>query len=162
MRTLLPILLFVLLPTMAGATKDPGKTEIGKVRTELLFATNGSVEKIGASLKKEELDRLKRSSELGGFKNFAKLGSVEQAVLAGYKSWAKPIENSKVIMVTFQPQAIQKNKVLLDVELWQKEKLVLRWENGFQVGKRIYLKGPRWRDGHLIITVELVSLKEKK
>ena len=66
-------------------------------------------------------------------------------------------------MLTFQPQASIKEsrKLRLDVEYWQKSKMTLRWDRVFEVGKRVYLVGPRWRDGNLIITVELSSLESK-
>ena len=87
----------------------------------------------------------------------------QQNILKGYKSWAQPIRNSEALMVTFQPQASIKEdrKLRLDVEYWQKSKMALRWDRVFEVGKRVYLVGPEWRDGNLIITVELVSLVRK-
>jgi hypothetical protein len=39
--------------------------------------------------------------------------------------------------------------------------MALRWDRVFEVGKRVYLVGPKWRDGNLIITVELVNLVKK-
>lgn len=153
-----------LLGAEISPAQDPGLDKIGKVRTELIFATNQGVADLGAGVKplsKAEQKRL-RASKIGAYSNFVKLGSVEQDVLAGYKSWAAPIANNEAILVTFQPQARINKKLRLDIELWQKKKMVLRWDPFFEVGKKIYLKGPKWRDGNLIITVELVSLKESK
>ena len=39
--------------------------------------------------------------------------------------------------------------------------MALRWDRVFEVGKSVYLIGPEWRDGNLIIKVELVDLKDK-
>lgn len=154
-----------LLSVAAGLARaqDPGLEEIGKVKTELIFATNGEVENLGkgtTSLSDEEQQRLRKAKKIGTYKNYVKLGSVEQAVLRGYKSWAAPVANNEAILVTFQPQARKGKELRLDVELWQKKKMVLRWDPSFAVGKRIYLMGPKWRDGNLIITVELVSLTD--
>ena len=166
MKTLRAVLLVSFAALATAGAEDPGLEKIGKVRTELLFGTNGTVASLGdgvAQLPQAEKNRLKKVSKLGKFKKFVKLGSVEQAVLKGYKSWAQPIKNSEALMVTFQPQAeIKEDKKLrLDVEYWQKSKMALRWDRVFEVGKRVYLIGPKWRDGNLIITVELVSLKSK-
>jgi hypothetical protein len=153
---------------LPASAQDPGKEEIGKVRTELIFGTNDGVEALGSgveALSAEDASRLMKSEQIGAkigkFKNFVRLGSVEQSVLRGYKSWAAPIAGSETIMLTFQPQArvVEEKKVRLDIEFWQKKRMVWRWDPIVEVGKRIYLAGPKWRGGHLIITVELISLK---
>ncbi len=163
MRMLL--LIYLALTGLAGA-QDPGKEVIGKVRTAVLFGTNGSPAALGdgvVSLSAEEEGKLRKVAKLEPYETFVKLGSVEQDILKGYKSWAQPISNSQALMLTFQPQASIKEsrKLRLDVEYWQKSKMTLRWDRVFEVGKRVYLIGPRWRDGNLIITVELVGLKSK-
>ena len=165
LRTVLAALLMV-FPAAVLQAQDPGKEVIGKVRTELLFGTNGSVKSLGSGvveLSPVEKQRLRKVSKLGSVENFVKLGSVEQDILKGYKSWAQPIRNSEALMVTFQPQAAIKEarRLRLDVEYWQKSKMALRWDRVSEVGKRVYLVGPKWRDGNLIITVELVSLFDK-
>ena len=159
------LFLSVVLSEVAGA-QDPGKEVIGQVRTEVLFGTNGPVSSLGdsvVSVSAGEKTRLRKVSKLEPYRNFVKLGSVEQNILKGYKSWAQPIRNSQALMLTFQPQASIKEsrKLRLDVEYWQKSKMALRWDRVFEVGKRVYLVGPKWRDGNLIITVELVSLVKK-
>jgi len=164
LRLVLPIMLAV--SAAVAHAQDPGKEVIGKVRTELLFGTNGPVTSLGSGvteLSPVEETRLRKVSKLVTLKNFVKLGSVEQDILKGYKSWAQPIRNSQALMVTFQPQAAIKEsrRLRLDVEYWQKSKMALRWDRVFEVGKRVYLVGPKWRDGNLIITVELVSLVDK-
>ena len=156
-------IMFLALAGIAGA-QDPGKEAIGKVRTEVLFGTNGALAPLGenvVALGAKEAAKLKKVAKLEQYESFVKLGSVEQDILKGYKSWAQPISNSQALMLTFQPQASIKEsrKLRLDVEYWQQSKMTLRWDRVFEVRKRVYLIGPRWRDGNLIITVELVSLK---
>ncbi len=165
-KTLAAALLVTLSFLATGRADDPGKKIIGTVRTELIFGTKGAVEALGngpVKLPAEEQERLRKIEKLEDFTKFVKLGSVEQPVLAGYKIWATPIKNSEAIMVTFQPQAriVEENKLRLDIEYWQKKKMALRWDRVFEVGKRVYLIGPKWREGNLIITVELVSLRHK-
>jgi len=157
--------LVVTLSLLAGAwAQDPGKKEIGQVRTELIFGTSGSVAGLGrvTPLGDTEQSQLRKVAKLAKFKTFVTVGSVKQSILAGYKSWASPIKNSEAIMVTFQPQArVVDKKLRLDIEYWQKKKMALRWDRVFEVGKIVYLIGPEWRDGNLIIKVELVDLKDK-
>lgn len=165
-KRLATALLLTLSFLATGWADDPGKKVIGTVRTELIFGTKGAVESLGGGtveLPAQEQERLRKVEKLENFTKFVKLGSVEQPVLAGYKIWAAPIKNSEAIMVTFQPQAriVEENKLRLDIEYWQKKKMALRWDRVFVVGKRVYLIGPKWREGILIITVELVSLRHK-
>jgi len=159
------LLLSLALLEVAGA-QDPGKEVIGQIRTGVLFGTNGPVTSLGDGVivvSAAEKTRLQKVSKLEPYRNFVKLGSVEQHILKGYKSWAQPIRNSQALMLTFQAQASIKEsrKLRLDVEYWQKRKMALRWDRVFEVGKRVYLVGPKWRDGNLIITVELVNLVKK-
>ncbi len=166
MKTVRILLFLALGLPMVVEAQDPGKEVIGQVRTEVLFGTNGAVNSLGdnvVSVSPGEKGRLQKVTKLESYRNFVRLGSVEQNILKGYKSWAQPIRNSEALMVTFQPQASIKEdrKLRLDVEYWQKSKMALRWDRVFEVGKRVYLVGPEWRDGNLIITVELVSLVRK-
>lgn len=148
-----------------GQMEDPGKEEIGTIKTELIFGTNGDLSALGKDVKllpAEEQKRLRNSAYLRKYKSFASLGSDTQPILRGYKNWAAPMAKSKAIMVTFQPQGrVGASKMRLDIELWQNEKMVLRTDPTLKQGKRVYILGPKWRGGHLIITVELVSLKAK-
>ncbi len=166
MKTLRTFLVLSLALLEVAGAQDPGKEVIGQVRTEVLFGTSGPVTSLGDGVivvSAAEKTRLQKVSKLEPYRNFVKLGSVEQHILKGYKSWAQPIRNSQALMLTFQPQASIKEsrKLRLDVEYWQKSKMALRWDRVFEVGKRVYLVGPKWRDGNLIITVELVSLVKK-
>ena len=166
MKTLRTFLLLSLALLEVAGAQDPGKEVIGQVRTEVLFGMSGPVTSLGDGVivvSAAEKTRLQKVSKLEPYRNFVKLGSVEQHILKGYKSWAQPIRNSQALMLTFQPQASIKEsrKLRLDVEYWQKSKMALRWDRVFEVGKRVYLVGPKWRDGNLIITVELVSLVKK-
>lgn len=157
-----------LLLSTAARAQDPGKEEIGTVKTELLFGTNGSLSGLGSGAREitdaDLLKRLRRSKTTGEFKKFARLGSDTQPILRGYKNWAAPLSNSQAIMVTFQPQGRvgkDKKKLRMDLELWQKKKMVMRADPTLDQGERVYILGPSWRGGRLIITVQLVTLKSK-
>ena len=66
---------------------------------------------------------------------------------------------SDAIMVSFQPQGrVGSGKLRMDLELWQQKQIVLRTDPVLEQGRRVYILGPKWRDGHLIITVELLDL----
>lgn len=159
----------VLLVLGAGCfqaqAQDPGKESIGEIKTELLYVTNGELGDLGkgaTALSAEEEKRLQDSKHIPDFKHGVRLGSDRQAILRGYKNWAAPMSNSQAIMVTFQPQGRigESKRLRMDLELWQNKKMVLRTDPVLDRGKRVYILGPKWREGNLIITVELVSLKD--
>ncbi len=164
MKLSMSVLLGVLLFGAAARGQDPGKDEIGTVKTELIFGTDGELEALGPKAKElrgAELERLRKSKNIPKFKLFARLGSDTQPILRGYKNWAAPLAGSKAIMVTFQPQGVVGNKLRMDLELWQKKEMVMRADPTLDRGERVYILGPKWRGGRLIIRVQLVSLRDK-
>ncbi len=151
---------------IAGAQPaDPGKEEIGEIKTELIFGTDAAVGAMGKGvpqLSEKEQSRLAASKNIPSYKRFVRLGSDVRPILKGYKQWAAPISNSQAIMLTFQPQGLigkGKEGMRMDLELWQNKKMVLRTDPILNKNRRVYILGPKWRGGNLIITVELVSLK---
>ena len=145
--------------------QDPGKDEIGSLRVSLLFGTASDPAGLGVEttpVKDEEQQRLRRSKRIPSFKHYVQLGSVEKPIFRGYENWAKPMPDSEALMVSFQPQGrIGLEKLRMDLELWQKRKLVLRTDPILVKNKRVYILGPEWQDGNLIITVELVDLNSQ-
>lgn len=142
---------------------DPGKKEIGQIRTELIYGTDGDVSELGKGvepLSSAEQKRLAKSKRIPDYKHFIRLGTATEPILKGYKNWATPMAGSQAIMVTFQPQGLvgKSKRLRMDLELWQNKKMVLRTDPILDVAKRVYILGPKWRGGHLIITVELVSI----
>lgn len=166
MKILVPMLVVLVAaaaPRGAAQPADPGKDELGKIRTELLFGTNGEPGALGKDvpqLSEAEQRRLAEAKSIPDYRHFVRLGSDVQPILRGYKNWAAPISNSEAIMVTFQPQGLvgKTKRLRMDLELWQNKKMVLRTDPVLDIGKRVYILGPKWRGGNLIITVELVSL----
>ena len=63
--------------------------------------------------------------------------------------------------MSFEPVGKAQGKVIkLDLDLWQlKKKIMKSATTTLQVGKPLYIRGPQWRGGYLIIVVELISLK---
>ena len=140
--------------------QDPAKEKIGTIRTEVIFGTGDARSVSGRKVLDEaEQNRLRQSPNIPGYRHYLRMGRDEQPVFRGYQNWASPLANSDAIMVAFQPQGrVGSSKLRLDLELWQQKKLVLRTDPVVERGKRVFILGPRWRDGRLIIMVELVEL----
>jgi hypothetical protein len=150
--------------TLGGVStaKDPGKEPVGQIQVELIFGTdkNGSVlGSQGKPLEAGEEKRLKGSEHLK-FAQYRSLGSVKREVLRGYENWAAPLGASEEILVSFEPKGrVGQRSVRMDLEFWQSRQKVLKTDPVLEVGKRLYILGPKWRDGRLIIAVELLGLK---
>ena len=153
--------LLALVLSGAAAAKDPGKEPVGRIRVDLIFGTNGEVSVLGRqgkALEKGEEKRLKGSKRLK-FASYRTLGSVQREILRGYENWASPMGASEEILISFEPKGrVGHNSVRMDLEFWQSRQKVLKTDPVLEVGKRLYIRGPKWRDGWLIIAVELLEL----
>jgi hypothetical protein len=145
------------------ARADAGKEEIGQLKVSLYLGSNDADVDAGKQAKKVDVKTLKHlsSSEAFKFENYFFLGADQQAVLRSYENWASPLKPSETILMSFEPVGKAQGKVIkLDLDLWQlKKKIMKSATTTLQVGKPLYIRGPQWRGGYLIIVVELISLK---
>jgi len=163
MKTVFATLLLVFgLSLMVQAKDDAGKQPVGKLKVTLYFGTNEG--KVNAGAKAKEVSsavkgRLTAQHTLK-FKNYRELGADTQDVLRSYENWAAPLRPSEAILMSFQPRkAAAGRSIQLDLELWQSKRKIMRSSPNLSVGKPLYILGPSWRGGKLIIAVELLSLK---
>ncbi|NNC88803.1 MAG: hypothetical protein HKN82_10135 [Akkermansiaceae bacterium] len=143
----------------AGA-QDPGKEEIGKIRAELFFGTNGAADVAGplaGEVPAAEMKKLQASKELR-FASYRKLGEDRKAVWRAFENWAVPMKPSEEIMVSFEPKGVERNALRIDLKLWAQKREVLTVLPLLRPGKKLYILGPAWRGGRLIIAVELLEL----
>ena len=156
-------LILVTMLSSRGLAAEPGKEVIGTVLTELVFATDGSVESLGKrgdDLSKEESKKLQASKKLN-FKSYRRLGNDRQPIWRAFENWSVPMKPSEELMVSFEPKGrVGKEALRLDLKLWLQRREVLSALPVLKKGQRLYILGPKWRGGHLIIGVELVDLRK--
>ncbi len=147
-----------------NAAKDIGKDKIGMVKTTIYFGTNENItdsNKKVTSLTAAETVKLKGIQKVR-FKNYRKLGHDTRSVLRTYENWASPLKPSEEIMLSFESRGIsEKNGLKLDLELWQHKRKVMKSDPLLYQGKPLFILGPKWRSGRLIIAVELIELSSK-
>lgn len=140
------------------AQEDPGKAKIGLVRVSVYFATNGDPKAAGekaVDVSQETADRLRKEEKLR-FKTYRKLGEDTQALLRSYDSWAEPLKPSDEVMVRFEAQGIPtKQTAILDLELWLGRKKIVKTDARLEGNRPLFVLGPEWRGGRLIIAVAL-------
>ena len=135
---------------------DVTKQSIGKLKVSLIFGTDGEAQK---GMKKVTGDRLKNLKTIK-FSNFYLMGEDTQPVLKRYINWANPIKGSKQILLSFQPGGKpMENTLKMDLELWIAQKKVMKSVDNLTTGKPVYIQGPAWRGGKLIVVAELLDLK---
>lgn len=146
----------------ANAESKTGKESVARLRTILLYGTNDDLTKVvpeAKPAKKEHGTRMELLKDLN-FKNYGLLGSEVKPIWRSYTNWSTPMKGSDQIMVSFEPHSEAKpDEVKLDLELWQKDVKVMKTTLPLKKGKWVYIAGPKWRGGRLIVGIELLPLE---
>jgi hypothetical protein len=151
----------VLIASLFGKAfgqEDPGRAKVGKLEVTVYFATNGDPEAAGERAQEisEEIQTRLRSEERLKFAHYRALGADRQAIFRSYENWAQPLKPSDEILVRFETRTQpEKDSVSLDLELWLARKKILKTDAALQPGRPLYVLGPEWRGGRLIIAVAL-------
>ncbi len=148
------------LAGVALAVEDSGREKIGLVRVTVYFATDGDPLLAGDKalpVAADVVERLRREERLR-FKHYRMLGRDTQSLLRSYESWAEPLKPSDEVMVRFEAQGMPCAKsAVLDLELWLGRKKILKTDTRLEGDKPLFMLGPEWRGGRLIIAVALAK-----
>jgi len=151
-------LLATALVGSAIAQEDPGRSHIGKLEVTVYFATNGDVSAAGDKTQEltQEIRTKLESLEHLKFSHYRSLGVDVQPIFKIYENWAQPLKPSDEILVRFEPRSHPTDDaVLIDLELWLSRKKTLKTDVYLAQGKPLFVLGPSWRGGNLIIQVSL-------
>lgn len=150
------------LGSTAFGVEDAGQTPIGKVSVTVYYATNADPKAAGPKalpVDEELAARLRLDSHLR-FKHYRLLGADTQSLLRSYESWAEPLKPSDEVMVRFEAQGQPtRNTAVLDLELWLARKKTVKTDARLEGDRPLFVLGPEWRGGRLIIAVALASGK---
>lgn len=144
----------------AAAVEDAGRANVGELQVTVYFATNGDPAAAGS--RAQEIPgqiRTRLSSEARlKFAHYRALGADTQPIFRSYENWAQPLKPSDEILVRFEARTQpSKESIALDLELWLSRKKILKTDASLQPGRPLYVLGPEWRGGRLIIAVSLAS-----
>lgn len=136
---------------------------IGSMSVKLIFATNGDPTAGGAFNKEvspEEAKRLHAITKLD-FKEYRLMGVDTPDILKGYENWATPLRPSKEILISFQPIKRSGDKqVQMVLEYWQSKRKIFSVNPTLTLGRTLYLLGPEWRGGRLVMAVKIEEIKK--
>lgn len=162
MRAFALISLYLCLGSLAWG-QDPGKEAVARLRTVLLFGMNGNLAEVVPEAEVASRSHEVRLKTLKGlsFESYGLLGTDVQPVWRSYTNWASPMKGSEEILLSFEPNSqAGATGVRLDLELWQSKRKVMKTTQSLRTGKWLYIAGPEWRSGRLIIGIELLPLAQ--
>jgi hypothetical protein len=146
------------LAGIATAQEDPGKANMGRVAVTVYYGTNGDPKVAGAktTAASPEIEKRLRGEERLRFSQYRLLGEDVQPLLRSYESWAQPLKPSDEVLVRFEARSRPtKQSTGLDLELWLSRKKILKTDARLEGNRPLFVLGPEWRGGRLIIGVAL-------
>lgn len=146
----------------AFSQEDPGKANVGRVGVTVYYATDGDVLAAGKKTAKvtPDIEKRLRDEERLRFKNYRVLGQDVQPLLRSYENWAQPLKPSDEVLVRFEARSRPTAEVMgLDLELWLSRKKILKMDARLEGNRPLFVLGPAWRGGRLIIGVALAPPK---
>lgn len=149
----------------AFSQDDPGRTPIGGVSVTVYFATDGNPKVAGKKTVKvsQSTETRLRSEERLRFKDYRLLGQDVQPLMRSYESWAQPLKPSDEVLVRFEARSRPTRQATgLDLELWLSRKKVLKMDALLEGDRPLFMLGPEWRGGRLIIGVALAPQKNPR
>ncbi len=139
---------------------DPGKQTIGTLEISVLLATDKDPDVAGENappLDTATAARLQREKRLF-FTHYRLLGKTTTPIYRSYENWAEPLKPSDEVLIRFEAQARPTAKALrLDIELWLSRKKILKTDTVLTADRPIYILGPEWRGGRLIVAIALAQ-----
>lgn len=147
----------------AFSQEDPGRATIGRVSVTVYYATNGDPKVAGtkAAAVSRETEKRLRSEERLRFKNYRTLGRDVQPLLRSYENWAQPLKPSDEVLVRFEARSRPTEQATgLDLELWLSRKKILKMDAKLEGKRPLFILGPEWRGGRLIIGVALAPTEK--
>jgi len=137
---------------------DPGLEKIGSFGVQLIYATNGDIKAAGEQAKEQQVKEISKIAELK-FAKYRLIGSDKKPILRGYENWATPLKPSKEILINFEPRKeLDGERFQMLLEYWQGGRKILTTDPILKKGKSLYLLGPEWRKGRLILEVKILEL----
>ncbi len=154
------ILFYIVLSLFGYA--DLGKEVLGSLQVDLVYATNAETNEFSKEVKSLTLREVRslQEKEVLAYKKYYLLGSDQQDIYRSYENWASPLRPAEDILLRFEPEGeVTKDQTIrIDLEFWQQKRKVLATDQVLELQKPIYIMGPAWREGKLILIVRLSKL----
>ncbi|MBK1792341.1 hypothetical protein [Persicirhabdus sediminis] len=167
LSSLVACAMLICLAAMPARAEQPSpypeldKGEVGRLQVTLYHGTNGEPVANTKPAEKSIVDALQKIDALK-FKNYHLLGQDTPVIPRRFAGWATPLNPSEEIMLSFRTLGPTEAGIRLDLELWQRSDNVMRGIVELDKNHPFYVRGPKWRDGYVIICIELVQRRTPK
>ncbi|MES2980985.1 MAG: hypothetical protein V4727_01630 [Verrucomicrobiota bacterium] len=153
---------FVITFTHLHAQEDPGAAKIGTLDVTVYYATNADPSAAGERAGNISEATKTSLSAIEGlrFTHYRAMGADSKPIFKSYENWVQPLKPSDEILIRFETRLEpSENEMPLNLDLWLSRKKVLKSDITLKSGQPLYVLGPEWRGGRLIIAVELAPKK---
>ena len=156
------LVLIAMLTTIgpAAAVQDPGKEVLTRIAVAVYHATNGDPEVAGEMARPVDAgtERLLRAGRHLQFEHYRALGRDIQPLYRSYENWAQPLKPSDEVLVRFEARSRPEiDRIRLGIELWLSRKQILKTDVRLADGQPLFVLGPEWRGGRLIIAISIAD-----
>ncbi len=148
--TLLTAALLIASVGPASAQQGPDAKQDGQIWGALFFGTDSEVEEVTEGNAKAVTERLRKAFDE---KHFQLLGEHTQAIFSEYESWVVP---SKDIFLKIDSKGPAKDGkgINLHLQVWREKNVLVKTDVVLRKDP-IFIRGPKWGDGYLILAIEL-------
>ena len=153
----LPILLLACCGFALGASAqdskaNPNAKQDGKIWGALYFATDSEINEANESTAEAKaiVERLGKAFEE---KHYQLLGEHIQAIFSEYESWVVPSKDI-FLKIDSKGPAKEGKGINLHLQLWRDKNVLLKTDVILR-DTPIFIRGPKWGDGYLIMAIEL-------
>jgi hypothetical protein len=160
----LHLLFLTFLATVAGQAaaepQDPGKEIVTHIAATVYHATDGDPSVAGeiARAVDAETERRLRADRHLTFKHYRALGRDIQPLYRSYENWAQPLKPSDEVLVRFEARSRpETDRIRLGLELWLSRKQILKTDARLESDRPLFVLGPEWRGGRLIIAIAIAD-----
>ncbi|MEY3395289.1 MAG: hypothetical protein RL346_1525 [Verrucomicrobiota bacterium] len=141
---------------------DLGRSKVGSLAVTVIYATNGDPTAAGEKpieIGPEVRKKLSATRELR-FSHYRQMGAESKPIFRSYENWAQPLKPSDEILLRFETRAEPSQQAVpLNIELWLSLKKILKSDITLRENEPLYILGPAWRGGKLIISLDLTPIK---
>ena len=133
----------------------------GSVWGALVFASNATQDpKDAAKIVEDFPDLAKRLGKVFPFTSFEVLGQHTQVVFREYESWVVP---SRDVFLKLDSKGVAPGGGLnLHLQFWQGQQVLVKTDTLLQPDSPLFIGGPKWRDGRLILVLLLKKVEATK
>lgn len=139
-------------PAQDSSNANPDAKQDGKIWGALFFATDSEV-KAGKEITPQAKTIAERLGKAFEERHYQVLGEHTQAIFSEYESWVVPSKDI-FLKIDSKGPAEEGKGINLHLQLWRDKNVLLKTDVVLR-DTPIFIRGPKWGKGYLIMAIEL-------